>query len=399
MATLVELGAVEGFILDDPVAGVLDNTEYTLGGTVFKDITAYLVEAVVTRGKNRDLQRFRSGTASIELRNETRAFDPLNTSSPFAGSIIPRREVRISRDGERIFTGIISDWNLTYTPEGQSRAEIAAIDEMTNLARQTLTGGTATPQLTGARVEAVLNMPSVDWPTDKRSLDTGNATLGADVFNTSGNALDYLQKVASDSEQGSLFVSKTGVLTFRDRLDGTPTSGSYVTFADDGTGIPYINVRVNYGTELLYNRATVSSAAGTVIANNNRSQISYGISEYSAETLVNSVSQLTNLASFIVQKYGDPEYRFEALELSLETMTTAQISAVLGLELGDVVLCKFTPNGVGTQIAQFGQVIRLDNDLRKNRHEMIIGVQSLDWNFLVLNDAEFGIIGTNSLAF
>jgi len=32
MATVVELGAVEGFILDDPVAGVLDNTVYTLGG-------------------------------------------------------------------------------------------------------------------------------------------------------------------------------------------------------------------------------------------------------------------------------------------------------------------------------------------------------------------------------
>jgi len=30
---------------------------------------------------------------------------------------------------------------------------------------------------------------------------------------------------------------------------------------------------------------------------------------------------------------------------------------------------------------------------------MIIGVQSLDWNFLVLDDAEFGIIGTNNLAF
>jgi hypothetical protein len=39
MATVVELGAVEGFILDDPVAGVLDNTVYTLGGTVFKDIS------------------------------------------------------------------------------------------------------------------------------------------------------------------------------------------------------------------------------------------------------------------------------------------------------------------------------------------------------------------------
>ena len=36
MATVIELGAVEGFILDDPVAGVLDNTTYTLGGTALR---------------------------------------------------------------------------------------------------------------------------------------------------------------------------------------------------------------------------------------------------------------------------------------------------------------------------------------------------------------------------
>lgn len=397
MATVVELSAVEGFILDDPIAGVLNNTEYTLGGVVFNDITEYLVEAVVTRGKNRELQRFRAGKASIELRNETRAFDPLYGASPYAGNIIPRRQVRITTDGERVFTGIISDWNLDYTPDNQSRAEIVAVDDMTNLARQTTIGGTATPQLTGARVEAILDQASVDWPADRRQIDAGASTLGADVI--SGNALDYLQKVASDSEQGQLFVSKTGDLVFRGRLDATPTSGSYTIFADDGTGIPYTTVKVSYGTELLYNRAEVRSAAGTAVATNSRSQTAYGISEIGLDTLLSSTDQLANMAAFLVQKYADPEYRFEGIELNLDNMTGAQKAAVLALELGDVILTRFTPNSVGSQIAQFGQVIRIDNDIRQFRHDMIIGVQSLDWNFLVLDDAEFGIIGTNHLAF
>ena len=397
MATVVELSAVEGFILDDPIAGVLNNTEYTLGGVVFNDITEYLVEAVVTRGKNRELQRFRAGKASIELRNETRAFDPLYGSSPYAGNIIPRREVRITTDGERVFTGIISDWNLEYTPDNQSRAEIVALDEFTNLARQTTTGGTAVEQLTGARVEAILDQASINWPADRRDIDAGASTLGTDVI--TGNALDYLQKVASDSEQGQLFVSKAGDLVFRGRLDATPTSGSYTIFADDGTGIPYTNVKVSYGTELLYNRAEVRSAAGTAIATNNRSQIAYGISEIGLDTLLSDTDQLANMASYLVQKYADPEYRFEGIELNLDNMTGAQRAAVLALELGDVILTRFTPNSVGSQIAQFGQVIRIDNDIRRFRHDMIIGVQSLDWNFLVLDDAEFGIIGTNNLAF
>jgi len=215
----------------------------------------------------------------------------------------------------------------------------------------------------------------------------------------SGNALDYLQKVASDSEQGQLFVSKTGDLVFRGRLDATPTSGSYTIFADDGTGIPYTTVKVSYGTELLYNRAEVRSAAGTAVATNSRSQTAYGISEIGLDTLLSSTDQLANMAAFLVQKYADPEYRFEGIELNLDNMTGAQKAAVLALELGDIILTRFTPNSVGSQIAQFGQVIRIDNDIRQFRHDMIIGVQSLDWNFLVLDDAEFGIIGTNHLAF
>jgi hypothetical protein len=51
MATVIELGAVEGFILDDPVAGVLDNTVYTLGGALsFKDITSRVISATTSQG-------------------------------------------------------------------------------------------------------------------------------------------------------------------------------------------------------------------------------------------------------------------------------------------------------------------------------------------------------------
>ena len=65
MATVVELGAVEGFILDDPVAGVLGNTVYTLGGTVFKDITSRVISIGSSRGKNRDLDRFSAGSLTF----------------------------------------------------------------------------------------------------------------------------------------------------------------------------------------------------------------------------------------------------------------------------------------------------------------------------------------------
>jgi len=209
-----------------------------------------------------------------------------------------------------------------------------------------------------------------------------------------------LQKVEA-SEQGHLFVNRSGDLQFRSRLDATPTSDSFLTLADDGTGIPYTKVDVNYGTELLYNRATVSGPPGSVTRNNLSSQTTYGITEYDFETLVNTLAQLANLSDFIVSKYAEPELRFEALQVSFDGVTTAQRNDWTGLELGDVMLVKFTPNGVGVgdPIEQYGQVIRIDHDIRVDAHDMIIGLASLEWNFLVLDDAEFGKLNSGHLAF
>lgn len=397
MATVVELGAIEGFILDDPVAGVLDNTEYTLGGVVFKDITDRVITLSTDRGKNRDLDRFNSGSLNVILNNDDRAFDPNYSSSPFAGAIVPRREVRVTVDGVRTITTTIDDWNYSYTPDGDSRAEIQATDEFTLLARQLLTAGTATPQLSGARVNAVLDMESVDWPASERTIDAGVSTLGADVFE--GNALQYLQKV-SDSEQGLLFIGKDGKLIFRDRLDATPTTASVTDFADDGSGIPFTLTAVNYGSELLYNQSVVTSNAGTATASNDRSQTAYGVTSVELDTLVSTQLQLQNLADFLVQKYGDPEYRFETIRVNLDTVGSANKATCLGLEIGDIINITFTPNGIGSPIQQYGQVIRINHEIETSRHDMFISVSSLDWTFLVLDDTVFGKLDSNNaLAF
>ena len=397
MATVVELGAVEGFILDDPVAGVLDNTVYTLGGVVFKDITDRVISIGIDRGKNRDLDRFSAGSLTVTLNNEDRAFDPTYAASPFAGAILPRRELNVTVDGVRTITTTIDDWNYNYAPGGDSVAEIQATDEFTLLARQVLTVGTATPQLTGARIGAVLDQESVQWPAGLRNLDPGHSTLGADLFE--GNVLSYLQKVEA-SEQGLLFIGKGGDIVFRDRLDATPVSSTVVDFADDGSGIPFTLTAVNYGSELLYNQAIVTSSAGTATADNNRSQIAYGVTSYSLDTLVSTQTQLDNLADFFVQKYGDPEYRFESISINLDTVGATNKATCLALEMGDVISITLTPNNIGDPIQQYGQVISIGHGIEPSRHDMFISVASLDWSFLVLDDAVFGKLDSNNaLAF
>jgi hypothetical protein len=73
---------------------------------------------------------------------------------------------------------------------------------------------------------------------------------------------------------------------------------------------------------------------------------------------------------------------------------------VLGLELGDVVKITFTPNSIGDPIVQFGQVIQLAHEIDQTRHDLVLGLASVDWTFLVLDDAVFGTMDSNNaLAF
>lgn len=392
------VGDTPYFRLNDPVKGKLNNTNYRLAGPIWIDITSKVSSVNIKRGKNRELERYSAGNASITLHNEDRTFDPLNTSSPYVGNIIPRRAVRVSTAGVVQFTGVIEDWNLDYDVSGKSNAQIVAADAFTLLAQQSLTAGTATTQTTGERIEAVLSMPSVAWPLTQRAIDTGSAQVGSDVWVADDNALSYMQEIEA-SEQGQLFMDRNGYVRF---VNGavTPTSGlSAVLFSDAGDGVPYVSAAVSYGTELLYNQVSVSSPAGSAIANNETSQGLYGITTTDVQTLLSTSNAVTSLSQYWVARYGEPEYRFQDLEVSLDGLGGADVSAVLNLELGDIVQIKFTPNGIGSAIERYATVNKVEHTIGPDRHNVVFGFGSLQFAFLVLDDAGFGILDENALAF
>ena len=386
------------FRVGDPVKGVVGNSTYRVAGPIWIDITDSVISASVKRGRNRELDRFSAGQLNVQLNNETRLFDPLNTASPYTGNIIPRRAIRISTGGVTQFTGVIVDWDFSYETSGQSKATIKAADAFTLFAQQQLTAGTAIEQTTGARVNAVLSMPSVAWPLTDRAIDTGSSTVGADVFDSSMTAIDYLIQVEA-SEQGQLFMGKTGWVTFINGTETITSGASFATFADDGTGIPYTAASVNYGTDLLYNQVTSTSPAGTAVATNTDSQNTYGIAATSVSSLLSTLTATSNLAQYWVNKYGQPEYRFDSLVVNLDGLDGADLTTVLAIELGDIIYIKFTPNGIGDEIARYGQIISIDHQISAASHEVTFGVGSLQYSFLVLDDVGFGILDQNALGF
>lgn len=172
---------------------------------------------------------------------------------------------------------------------------------------------------------------------------------------------------------------------------------SIVNFSDAGDGIPYTNAAVSYGTELLFNQANVSAPIGTAIANNLDSQEKYGITQTSVSTLLSTFNAVEALSSYYVTRYGEPEYRFQELTVSLNGLTGLQKQDVLNLELGQIVTIRFTPNGIGSPIERYGQIIGINHNIGIDRHDITYSIGSLQFAYLVLNDVGFGILDGNVL--
>ena len=277
----------------------------------------------------------------------------------------------------RVFDGWIDDWNLTYQVSGESIASVKCSDGLSLLANQTLNAGTVVAQLPGARINAILSDPSVNWPAADRLIQTGNFTMQGQTIAEGTSALAYIQKVA-ESDNGDFFIAKTGQVKFAERRD--PDLSTALIFTDEGEGIPYSDLLVVYGSELLYNNIVLSQlGGGTAIADNAQSQEEYGIFTYERSgLLMQDSADLTSLADTLLADYEQPEYRFESMRINLEDLDEADQNQILALEIGSLVRVKFTPNGIGSPIDQYAKVIRIENSSLPLQHYVTLGLASLD---------------------
>lgn len=383
------------FTLDDSTQGLLDNTEFTLAGLLYYDVSDRVRSLQIQRGKPRRFSTFPAGASGVRFNNRDRAFDPLYPDSPFFGQIVPRREIRVTLGPDRQFTGFVDDWNLNYSLDGDATADAVANDVTSFFSKQTLTAGTPTVELTGARINEVLDDPEVDWSDTQRDIDTGEIELGAQTIEPNTNALGYLQKIA-ETEQAFLFIDKLGRVAYK---TGTGYQvGQEVTVFGQTSGIPYSGIEVIYGSELLYNEIVVANdGGGTAIASSIDSQAEYGIRNLTLTDLLgNSDTDSEVLANKLLQQYQEPEYRIELLQLNMHKLNPIQQAEVMRLELGDIARVDFTPNGIGDPIQRYVQVISIKHDVNVQQHIVRFGFQQTQTP-LVLDDNLLGKLDTSVL--
>ena len=387
------------FMLDDAFYGVLDTAgRGTLGGLTFVDLTSLVENVSITRGRSRQLDQFNAGTAVIAFDNASQILNPSNTSSPYYPFVLPRCPVQILANGIPIYTGLITDWNLDYDISNQDMMYASCSDQFTVLANQNLNAVATTVQATGTRINTVLDLPEINYQ-GARAIDTGSSTLGAFNISQDTNCLNYLQLI-NTSEQGYLFMSANGTLTFKGRSSVlNPVAGA--TFNTDGTGIRYQSLINQFGDELLYNYIVTKSDAGAAQTTSNSASIAlYQAQQYSLTNLLNSTTtEVAGLGNYLLGKYQNPVLRFTGLSTEMSALSATDQNIVLNLDMTSIatVVKNFV---VGTPSTETQTLIvsGIAHNITPSSHVVSFVYESTDGNaYFTLNDAIFGTLSTTNL--
>ena len=387
------------FQLNDAFYGVLDTAgRGTLGGVTFVDLTSLVENVSITRGRSRQLDQFNAGTAVIAFDNASQILNPSNTASPYYPFVLPRCPVQILANGIPIYTGLITDWNLDYNISNQDMMYASCSDQFTVLANQALNAVTPSAQATGARINTVLDLPEINYQ-GARAIDTGSSTLGAYAISQDTNCLNYLQLI-NTSEQGYLFMSANGTLTFKGRSSVlNPVAGA--TFNTDGTGIRYQSLINQFGDELLYNYITTKSDAGAIQTTSNAASIAlYQAQQYSLTNLLNStVAEVAGLGNYLLGKYKNPVLRFTGLSTEMSALSVTDQNIIFGLDMTSI--CSVVKNFVvGTPSTETQTLIvsGIAHNITPSSHVVSFVYESTDGNaYFTLNDAIFGTLSTTNL--
>jgi hypothetical protein len=241
------------------------------------------------------------------------------------------------------FIGEIS--HFWHWPVALSDAQAVALYHAGN------TGSTG--DLTSDRLSDLLDV--IGWPTALRDIATGYGVCGGNSFND--DVLSALSTLAA-TEQGLIFIDKSGNLTMRNRYWQTvETTGStsQATFSSDGAAgsIGYQTMAFQLdGETVLYNDVTVTGTDPGISARyrDESSVFMYGVAGRRISTVLQTSDMCQSMAYAIVDRYKDPQVRVAPFQVRLTDVT--DIEDVLALELGDRITVELDPPGGGTQVVK-----------------------------------------------
>ena len=399
------VGASFGPVLQfgDPVHGRLGFNVLGTSAVEVVDISSQVQRINLRHGRDRVLEESLPGTANIQFIDNTGDWNPANPASPYYGNIKPMRQVQIhttyNGTSYYLFSGYITSWDYEWPDQSSPHAivtlqcvdgfrllQLANIDEVT---------GAANKDLPGERINQILD--EVNWPTIQRNIFTGDTELQNDPGDTR-STLDAIQTVAA-SDLGAFFMEHNGNATYysRAKLSQLAANATPYTFADDGTGIAYQEIDINYDETELYNEVTFTRDGGQPQTVSDATSIS----EYFRRSLnrtgllmeTNSVALAR--ATAVLNARKEVRLRVDSIGLDLSSDST-RVEPALALEIGDAIIVKKEIAG-GTSLTVRTTIQGHSHDITPDRWTTRFTTAYPISTAFILGSTDFGVLGTNTL--
>ena len=410
---------LDPFTLGSATLGVLGSNDATLGGSItYADVTDGTLNINIKRGRQDIGDQFSAGTMSFTL-NDTLAdgvFNPFDISSPYydanAGipGLAPMRRVRLyrfnaSNVAEPLFVGYVVNYDYQFELGGLNTVTVYCADQFYLLAQTYMDQLNVDPETSGERIETVLNLPEVDFPTGPtaRNISTGTVDLGHSseyTVSAGTNVLAYLSQINDTAEFGRLFMSRAGVLTFQDRI-GATISSPVADFHDNGTQIPYDKVGITFEADQVKNRVTVTGLNGTSSTDTDPTSISTYFIQAQAITnsLLHDSTQIATAADYLLEP--NPEARYTDVSTLFAMLTTAQRDTLATVDIGDTITIeKSFPSGTGTtSLAQELSVEGIEHRIEyATGHRITFYTAPTTVVYqLILGDVTYGVLGAENV--
>jgi hypothetical protein len=393
----------QAMILDE---GQLDVNILSESTAVIVDVSSQVNRIETNRGRTALSDEFQTGSLTLRITDQNGDFNPQNVSGPYYNLLTPMKKVKITATYNLvtypIFAGYITSYVTTYPDDGEGVAitTIQAVDafRLAQLAQISTVAGTSAGQLSGARVNNILDQ--ISWPSSQRDIDTGLTTLQADP-GTNRTALQALFTVAN-SEYGAIYVDADNNFVFQDRgvtagsIGGTPT-----VFADDGSGINYFDATWILNDVLVFNKATITRSGGSPqVALNQASIDKYFLHSYFLDNLLmESDAVALDYARAYIASRQETSIRVDAIVLDLYTPSyNSGIIAALDLDFFDPITVKTTQPG-GSLLEKTLQIFGVRMNITPNSWKTTFTTLEPVIDSLVLNSPIYGTLDYNVLSY
>ena len=324
----------------------------------------------IVRGRKMELDTNQAGRAVIVCSNSNGKLDPTNTGagSPYyvsgATNVIPMRHIRVKATDPStstayvIFRGFVEKWVQEYPNDKDQLVRLECVDAFKSLSLASCDGSSESQELSGLRIANLLDQ--AEWPNGGsagavsvagyRDIDntSDNSTVPAKTYATTLDVLLQSQDI-ENAEIGSFFVSRSGVMTFKNRTNRIASFASIAgTFSDTSTSggrVKYHQLDFEMEDLDITNRISTEIASGSAgtTQNDTDSQTKYGIrSKSETGLMLTDTGDANSWAQYQIGRLAEPANRVKSITLMPQDQD-ALWAIALQAELGNAYSVERTP--------------------------------------------------------